>query len=205
MNWRNIPMPPLIAARPRDARGYPILFTSYIDDAGVPDFRISDPAKRDQCFQERRCGICGNVMGDLMVMVFLGGPLAVANRCFGDPPMHPPCAEYSRLVCPWLSLNRDRHVPMGSEVHGGRVRNPPGGVENKTNLMALYSTHGYIGCRGDTSGYVFYADLPIRVVWYEQATGARAQPKPEPRPRRELPPRELRLMPAWKQIKGATS
>lgn len=195
MNWRDIPMPPLIAARPRDGRGFPILFTSFIDDAGVPDFRVSDPAQRDRCFQERRCGICGEVLHD--VMVFLGGPLAVANRCFGDPPMHAPCAEYSRLVCPWLALGRDRHVAMGSEVHGGKVANTPGGVEDKPQLMAFYSARGYIGCRGDEGGYVFYADLPIRVVWYDQATAQRVQPSPVPTPRRELPPRELRIAPKW--------
>jgi hypothetical protein len=131
-------------------------------------------------------------------MIFLGGPLAVANRCFGDPPMHPPCAEYSRRVCPWLALNRDRHVPMGSEVHGGKVANTPGGVEDKPPLMALYSARGYTGCQGETSGYVFYADLPTRVMWYDQATGERTRPRPEPQPRRELPPRELRIMPKWR-------
>lgn len=196
-NWRDIPVPPLIAARPRDERGFPILFTSYIDDAGVPDFRLSNPKQRDICFRDRRCGICGEIMRDLMA--FIGGPLAVANRCFGDPPMHPPCAEYSRLVCPWLALKRDRHVAMGSEIRGGYVANTPSGVEEKPALMAFYFARGYIGCRGDEGGYVFYADLPTRVLWFEQATGERTRPRPEPSPRRELPPRDLRIMPLWRQ------
>ncbi len=174
-----------------------MLFTSAVDEHGVPDLRLSDPGKRDQCFHEKRCGICGVVMLDLMV--FLGGPMAVQNRCFGDPPMHWPCAEYSIKVCPYLAHARDRHVPMGAEIDGGTVVNTPQGIETKGAYLALYSARSYIGCRGDAGGYVFYADLPVSIRWYEQATGERV--KAQTTPRREAPPRELRIIPSWQRLK----
>jgi hypothetical protein len=194
-HWRDVPMPAAVRALPRTEQGYPILYTSYIDQHGVADLRVSLPQKRDECFQFKKCGICGQVLQHSMT--FLGSVVSVENRCFGDPPFHYPCAEYARQVCPWLALRRER-------THETAVMTPEGDPSKGTHL-AFYVTRGYIGCRAEwpDEGYVFYADLPNQVIWFNQATGEREKPDPLPSPRKELPPMDLRLTPWWRQSKQA--
>lgn len=104
MAWRDlstIETPRRIAALPKDSRGYPIFFMVNIKD-GKPDFRDMDPAKGNRCIRERLCGICGAPLGKSVA--FVGGPMSIRNRLFGDPPSHVECARYALQACPFLAM-----------------------------------------------------------------------------------------------------
>ena len=50
-------MPALVAARPRDARGYPVpAITPWVD--GAPHFAATGTTRTYICAVERRCSIC---------------------------------------------------------------------------------------------------------------------------------------------------
>jgi hypothetical protein len=80
-------------------RGLPVPFTVLWVD-GVPDFKVTDPAKVALCVSDRLCGMCGLVMGD--EVAFIGGDLSLTNRLFTDPAMHEECARFALTVCLFL-------------------------------------------------------------------------------------------------------
>ncbi|HEY3528773.1 MAG TPA: hypothetical protein VGK78_06445 [Nocardioides sp.] len=125
-------MPPAIAARPRDARGYPVLaITPW--RGGVPDFAVTSPARILVCAVERRCSICGLPLGKGPVWrvvaadeaaVIAAEPGHVENAAGTvEPPGHRSCMLYAAVVCPWLARPNARrrldaegaglHVPRG--------------------------------------------------------------------------------------------
>lgn len=106
--WQSIPVPPRLSRRPKDERGYPIPALVFIDDAGKPDFRITDHAKWLRACAQRTCALCGEPMG--RHLAFVGGPLSHRNRVFTDLPMHKDCAEYALQVCPFLAAPRFRYA-----------------------------------------------------------------------------------------------
>lgn len=154
MSWRDITLPARVARRPRDTRGYPILFTAWIRKDGTPDFRVSDEAKRRLCAASRLCGICGELLP--YYITFLGGPLAVQNRVFGDPPMHAECADYSARVCPYLTTRAER------KATGGTM--PPGGVPWKSDRLCLYQTRSF-SLLEERTGFVFRAAPAVSLEW----------------------------------------
>jgi hypothetical protein len=140
-------MPPQVAALPRDPRGYPVFFAVYVDAEGTPDFRVTDDAKRRQCWRERRCGICGDELG--YWLWFIGGERSVANRLFSDPPMHEDCARYAMAVCPFLARPQAKYAP---DVEERADRLEEGGAEvhvtdttqtKRPAHMALYRTRRF--------------------------------------------------------------
>ncbi len=201
MNWQDIPMPPLVAARPKNKHGFPSLYTSAILPGGEYDLRLNDPEKVLECFHKRLCSVCGNRIQD--VCIFIGGPLSVANRCFSDPPCHYSCAKYAMQVCPYLHSTRDHHLQEGDRPHEGMVvTNMAQGVGEKPEFMALYSTRDYIGCADENGrGWVFYAGLPHLVEWWHMASHTRKAPSPLPIPRRMWPPKDLWLYPLWRKTR----
>lgn len=76
-----------------------------VDATRVPiDFKALDPDHVLQCATKARCGICGGRIKR--------GPIAFigptdGRRCFGDPWMHPACAEIAMVQCPFLTGRRD--------------------------------------------------------------------------------------------------
>lgn len=116
-------MPPGVAALPRDARGFPVLFTAVIREDGTPDFRVSDPVKRARCVTERVCGICSLPLP--YWVAFVAGPLMLQNRVAGDPPMHEACARYALAVCPylvWRDAERRAHEDDVDDLGGVRQK-----------------------------------------------------------------------------------
>lgn len=157
-------MPPEVAARPRDKRGVPILFTSYIEADGTPNFRISDADKVEVCARKRLCGICGTRIG--YWMAFISGPVGCENRCFADPPMHRPCAEYALNVCPYLATKAERSLALQAK-HGEAFReNDPTLIREKPSKVGLYVTRGYRRIRNG-AGLLFHADPPKEIEWRE--------------------------------------
>jgi len=98
------PLPARMQRRPRDARGFPIPFSQFIDKDGKPDFRVLDDNKVRDCLSARLCGLCGQPMGQHIY--FIGGNLCVRNGIFSDPPMHRECAVFALTAC--IHLNRTK-------------------------------------------------------------------------------------------------
>jgi len=107
------PIPPRLAGRPRDRRGYPVPYIVMLDANGKPDFRVSDTLKVMRVVELRLCGLCGQPMG--RYMGFIGGPQSFQSHCNTDPPSHVECAEYALKVCPFLanpSMHYAEKIPM---------------------------------------------------------------------------------------------
>ena len=104
-------MPPGVAARPRDPRGFPITFVTLIQQDGTADFTTIDGQKILRCVNERLCGLCGVGFWDdeTNIVAFIGGPLSCEHRNFLDPPMHVACAEYAMQVCPHIAIDTSRY------------------------------------------------------------------------------------------------
>lgn len=133
-----VPMPPGIAKLPRDPRGYPIFFTAAKKADGSPEFRVSDPIKRYQAMAERRCGLCGAPLG--YWIVFIGGPKALENRIFSDPPMHEECATYAAKVCPYLAI---REAERTHDGEGQAALSRDHLIREKPPVILLWKCRGY--------------------------------------------------------------
>ena len=102
-------MPAGIAERPRDVRGFPITFVTFIGSDGRPDFTTIDAERILDCLRERLCGMCGHELGLGENVAFIGGPKSIEHGNFLDPPMHPECARYAMKVCPHIAIPTARY------------------------------------------------------------------------------------------------
>jgi hypothetical protein len=122
-------MPSAIAARPRDARGFPVLAITPWRD-GVPDFAVTSPARILVCAVERRCSVCGLGLGKGLVwrvvaaeeaVAMVADPTAYENAAGTvEPPGHRLCMIYAAVVCPWLARPNARRR-LDAAVSGARV------------------------------------------------------------------------------------
>ncbi|MGA8248762.1 MAG: hypothetical protein WB797_17780, partial [Nocardioides sp.] len=121
-----VPMPPAVAARPRDERGFPVLAITPWRD-GAPDFAVTSPARILVCAVERRCSICGLGLGKGPVWRVVSADEAVAMATHPvdfenlastvEPPGHRLCMLYAAVVCPWLARPNARRR-LEAEVPG---------------------------------------------------------------------------------------
>jgi len=85
---------------------------------GKPDFRAVDSEKIMECYKSKLCGICGRRLGEFSY--FIGGDGCKRNHVFLDPAMHRECAEFSAIVCPFLSGQREgyseRPIPKKNDI-----------------------------------------------------------------------------------------
>ncbi len=102
-----ITIPDRLKDRPR-WEGKAIPFTTYINKEDQPEFKVVDKDIIQWCMEEQLCGICGQKLEG--VVAFIGGELALQNKLYVDPGMHPECAEYSARVCPFLSLTKRNYA-----------------------------------------------------------------------------------------------
>ena len=136
-----VPTPAAVAARPRDARGYPVLaITPWYD--GTPAFAETSPARILVCAVERRCSICGLLLGRGPVWRVVGADEAVAIVTASDsydnaattvePPGHRSCMLYAAVVCPWLARPNARRRfdadVVGIALSRGDVRGAVGEI-----------------------------------------------------------------------------
>lgn len=112
-------------------KGYAVpYFVAYVPSPAtgemLPDFRFTDPKKRDTCLKYGKCFICGNKITGLGHLI--SGPLGLQNRISTDTPMHEACARYSLDVCPHLyfekSARRDTNAPPPHALSGDRNHAP---------------------------------------------------------------------------------
>jgi hypothetical protein len=171
-DWRSVPLPPKLASRPKDERGYVVpFFVAWFD--GKPDFRIIDPAAMTACVRKQLCWLCGQPLG--RNMVFPIGPMCSINRITSEPPSHRDCALYAVRVCPFLTIPRmhyqDHNKPEGAE--------PPGGVllEHNPGVTCLWHTRSYRPVRvprqkSSKEGVLFSLGEAIHVEWYARGRTA---------------------------------
>lgn len=94
------PLPRRMRALPLDHRGYPVpWFVAWVD--GKPEFRAMDRAKWARAIRERRCWVCGDVLGKHLAFVI--GPMCAVSGTTAEPPNHLECAEWSAQNCPFLA------------------------------------------------------------------------------------------------------
>jgi len=136
-----VPMPAGIAARPHDARGFPVLAITPWRD-GSPDFAVTSPARILVCAVERRCSICGLGLGKGPVwrVVAAEEAVAIAADPAGfenaattvEPPGHRLCMLYAAVVCPWLARPNARRrldaAVSGSVMTRGQARGAVGDI-----------------------------------------------------------------------------
>lgn len=96
-------MPQRLAARPQ-WRGFPIPFTTLIDQDGKPNFKVTDIAAWHICVDESRCALCGDPL-DYWVY-YMGSKEHVEIEQFFDMAMHEECARYAAEVCPYIATGR---------------------------------------------------------------------------------------------------
>jgi hypothetical protein len=93
-------LPKRMAHLKLDPRGYPIPFFVKILN-GEPEFRLSDPKKKEICRKQKKCWICGK---PLLAKSFwyITGPIGLSNQVASDEAMHEECARFSLKICPHM-------------------------------------------------------------------------------------------------------
>jgi hypothetical protein len=156
MRLDEIPMPAAVAARPRDARGYPVLAITPWSN-GTPDFAVTSTARILVCAVERRCSICGTRMGKGPVWrvvaaeeaATIAGVLNVGDAYANsehtvEPPGHHACMLYAAMVCPYLARptgRRGNDVSLPSAAfHRGEAH---GSVDGLTGAVTAFDTYEF--------------------------------------------------------------
>ena len=103
----------------RNQRGYPMAYTTWVDENGVEDPCLNEWRRIAFACRYRLCGICGEPLPPGELLCFVGDAEQMRNGLFYDPAMHPNCARFAFVKCPFLA-NR-AWKPMGSRV-SRRVR-----------------------------------------------------------------------------------
>jgi hypothetical protein len=163
-----VDMPPRLRNLPRDARGYPVPW--FVDwPNGVPDFRVVDARKYPRAVRERRCWICGDIMGRYMAFVI--GPMCAINRISSEPPSHRECAEYAAQVCPFLARPEARRNPMNLPTEAYDAAGI--GISRNPGVTLVWITHSYERLvvprkfEGQAnSGVLFQVGPATAVKWY---------------------------------------
>lgn len=115
MRFETVPMPPGIAGRPRDVRGYPVpAITPWEGDE--PQFALTDYGRSADCARGRLCSVCNAVMppGPVWRVVGAAESAAIAEAlAAGRPyrnlaptlegPGHRACMLYASMACPFLA------------------------------------------------------------------------------------------------------
>jgi len=144
----------------------------FIDDAGVPDFRIIAPGKVVTAVKEKRCWICGQPLGRMLAFVI--GPMCAVNRISAEPPSHPLCADFAARACPFLThplaKRNERDLPQSDGVK--IVSKPPGEmIERNPGVTLVWWTLRY-RLFFQPSGPLFRIGTPERTQWFARGREA---------------------------------
>jgi hypothetical protein len=147
MRFDQVPMPPTVADRPRDTRGYPVPTITPWED-GEPRFALNGYQETAKCATGRLCSVCGTPMPEGPVWRVVGGAeaeamaeiLASGRRYRNmaptlEAPGHRACMLYSAMVCPFLArpnarrgLDGPDRDEMTAHVARGTMRGEGGAV-----------------------------------------------------------------------------
>jgi hypothetical protein len=168
----SVPMPPKVAALPRNARGYPIpFFVAYVD--GLPEFRLARASARGEALRFGLCWVCGQRLGAYVSHVV--GPMCCVNRNSAEPPLHRECAEFSVQACPFLlKPAMERREDEFTRTHGV----DPAGIMLKRNpgVTAVWTTRGTLTHGDGRGGILFNIGEPTSIsLWREGRAATRAE------------------------------
>jgi hypothetical protein len=164
---RDIPLPPRLARRPVDERGFPVpWFVSFI--RGKWDFVNLDPRKIGEAYNRKICWLCGEALG--VYKAFVIGPMCSINRVSSEPPAHADCAEYAVRACPFLArpnAKRNAAAALGEveDVAGIMIQHNPG-----ANLIWITKT--FKPMRDPNGGVLFALGEPTSVSWWAEGRKA---------------------------------
>ncbi|MFD0330719.1 hypothetical protein ACFQZC_27285 [Streptacidiphilus monticola] len=130
MRFDLVPMPPDVAARPRDARGYPVpAITPWAEDQ--PQFALTDYGRSAECATGRLCSVCGELMprGPVWRVVGAAESAAISEaRAAGRPTAIWPRPRRGRGTVPACSTPRWSALTWHGPTPGGAwTPRPPTG------------------------------------------------------------------------------
>jgi hypothetical protein len=165
MNKRvfNSQVPPRLAKRGIDKRGFPIpYFVTLKDENGEPEFRCIAPEHLAHAIRSNRCWVCGEPLGGLKA--FCIGPMCGINRTIADPPSHYDCATFAARNCPFMaSPNAKRRATVLPEGH----RDAPGiAIKRNPTAVGVWVTKNPEPFRAPGGGVLFNIGDPEKVEWY---------------------------------------
>lgn len=175
MNMMRADLPPLpkrMSHLPISEKGFPVPYFAAVID-GKHDIRVADQQKWVKCVQQKRCWLCGEVLGRWKVFVI--GPMCAINRVTSEPPCHHDCATYAVKACPFLTRpiarRNDRDLPEDT-VHAagfGIDRNPGATCLWIAQLYKVFKPHA------GNRGYLINLGEPASVEWFREGRTATRQ------------------------------
>jgi len=165
-------IPTRLKRRPVE-RGYPVpWFVAFVD--GHYDFRVIGAGKIVEAVREKRCWICGDLLG--VNLCFPIGPMCAINRVSSEPPSHFECAEWSARVCPFL-INKEPERRVSHLLKG--VVEPAGcPISRQPGVILLWVTKAFSIVRGSAGpgrgndGVLFRVGDPIKTIWMREGREA---------------------------------
>lgn len=169
------PLPERIKRLPIDRRGYPIpWFVEWIN--GEPDFRVMSAERHVLAVRERRCWVCGDILGARLA--FPVGPMCGINRISAEPPSHRECAEFSTKACPFLTMPKmvrnQYKLAEGFDEHNQMISpENPGGIMITRNpgVVLLWFCRDYKIVKTPPS-FLCSMGEPFEVAWYAEGRAA---------------------------------
>jgi hypothetical protein len=170
--------PPRMRHLKEDHRGFVVpWFVSWAKNGkpceygeGEPDFRAADTRKFKRALAERRCWLCGEMLG--VNLAFVIGPMCAVTRVTSEPPCHLECATYAVQVCPFLTKPRMRR----NEKDLPEDRINPGGIAIPRNPGAccIWVTRSFKTFRpgAGNDGVLLRLGDPVSVQWYAEGREA---------------------------------
>jgi hypothetical protein len=159
----DIDIPSRIQRLPRNPKGFPIPWFVWIDDDGMPDFRVIGPGKIRGAIIFNQCWVCGERLGKHMAFVI--GPMCAINRVSSEPPSHRDCAIFAARACPFLTTPKmHRNQKDLPEVY----ENPAGiGSPRNPGVALIWVTKTYHVARLD-GGILFDVGDPVETLWFTE-------------------------------------
>lgn len=163
MNVRDVPKPERVARLPVDERGYPIFFTIQ-PPAGRPlNFRALNLERHERAGREGLCMVCGEPLD--YWLYFIGGPMCLANRIFGDGAMHKECAEYSLQVCPHLNTASARYASERGVNEDPTLVGDPNVIKQRPSRLLVVRVRSYRLVSNGSGKVVFRIPDPSGIEW----------------------------------------
>lgn len=121
--------------------GFPVHYTVFIGDDGIPDFKVVHEVRRIEALNKNLCALCGERMS--APYAFIGGPQCMNHHHFIDGPMHVECATYAAVTCPYLSSVNHGHSKKPAKSDTPTVTEYKNVQFGRPDCMGLALTNSY--------------------------------------------------------------
>ncbi|WP_370372712.1 hypothetical protein [Catenulispora sp. GP43] len=165
-------MPAAVAARPRDARGYPIPAITPWED-GQPLFASLSSIRTLICLVERRCSVCGlpmkrgpvwrvvhDDMADTIAQALETGLPWINLAPAHEGPGHRACMLYSAILCPHLASPNARRT---QDARASKTTLPKGLARGETAGVAGFKDYSY---QMTNQGQEIQFGQPVELIAY---------------------------------------